>query len=134
MDQLSRVGGVGVEEVPNRMGNKRVAYVLSVDKAVPKATIKAANDHNRGLALTQGRKQREQAALAVNHAVEHMVREASQDSIRNMTVEYEQDARPLAEDDDTPLKRRLAEGFDILKPGEDPKERKRARGRRSTEA
>lgn len=131
MDQLAKVGGVGVEEIPNRMGRYRIAYVLSTDKPVPKAKIVAANDHNKGIAINAGRKQRQAAAIAVNHAIDHTVREAAQTTVRNMTVEIEQEARPLAEEDDTPGKKRLAEGFEIVKEGEDPKARQRARGARA---
>ncbi len=130
MDQLARVGGVGVEEVSNRLPRKRLAYVMSLDKPVPKDKLLACFNHNRSLALAAGRKQREAAAIAANEAVDRMVREATQDSVRNVTVEFEENPRHLIGDEDTPVKKRIAEGFDIVKDGEDPGERKRTRAAR----
>jgi hypothetical protein len=130
MDQLAKVGGIGVEEVPNRLPRQRIAYVLSIDKPVTKKAIDAVNDHNRGLSITTGQRNRKAAAIAANEAVDRMVREASGTAVRNMTVEIEQERQQLASDSETPSKELIAEGYDVLQPGEDPSDRKKLRTQR----
>lgn len=129
MDQLAKVGGVGVEEL-SRLPRVRIAYVMSIDKPVPKKAIDDVNGHNRGLAISTGQRNRKAAAIAVNDVVDRMVREASNGQVHNMTVEIEQERQQLASDVDTPTKDLIGEGFDIVKAGEDPGERKKLRSQR----
>jgi hypothetical protein len=129
MDRLAKVGGVGTEEL-NRLPRARLAYIMSVDRRVTDAEIQKVSAHNRGVAMTGGTVRRKAAALAANAAVERMLEQTADANVRNMTVEFEQQPDQLASEDNLPSKERIAEGFDIVKPGENPNKRKQLRSER----
>lgn len=130
MSQLEKVGGVGTEELNRLARGKRLAYILSIDRRVTDAEMQKVSAHNRGLALTNGQQRRKAAALAANSAIETLMEQTAEANVRNVTVEIEQERDQLASEDNLPTKERIAEGYDVVRPGENPSERKKLRGQR----
>lgn len=130
MTQLEKVGGVGTEELNRLARGKRLSYILSIDRRVTDTEMQKVSAHNRGLALSTGQQRRKSAALAVNSAIETLMEQTAEANVRNVTVEMEQQPDQLASEDNLPSKERIAEGYDIVRQGENPNERKRLRGQR----
>jgi hypothetical protein len=111
IDQLSRVGGLGINEVARPPGETTVAYLLSTEKPVSEHHIRSILAHNQGFLRAQGAERRAAAAVAANAAVEMHL----QEPLPEFKLEIEQQAPDPGDPDPGKL---LEEGFTVKRPAD----------------
>lgn len=89
MDQLSRTGAMGAEEL-GRLPNQTVPVILQIAKPVTGDQIRFVNAHNMRVLSDQGRKLRQTAAVSANDLVQKSI----ESTLQKFTVEFEQIDNP----------------------------------------
>lgn len=71
VEQIETYGGVRVGSYDNSIG-RVITFLYDVDKEVPRKEIERVMRHNSGQLVLQGKKAREEAAIATSAAMENM--------------------------------------------------------------
>lgn len=123
MDQLTPVGGVGVEQL-GRLPKHTISFLLSIDKQIPARSFYDVHEHNKAILKGEGDTRRQIAAVGANAIVERHI----DATVNKFEVELEQMA-PNA-DEPVPEGKPLAFGARIDKKAIDTAANKPTRGSR----
>jgi hypothetical protein len=98
--QLQPFGAVNVADIQRSLPPFEIAYLYSFDQPVPAKAMERVFQHNQGVLANQGKKRREEAAIAAAHVIDS----------EDVKVGFEQ-----VETLDDKDSRRLEEGYDVAK-------------------
>jgi hypothetical protein len=99
VEQIETYGGVRVGDYTGVKG-KVISYLYDIDKEIPRKEIERVMRHNTGQLTLIGKEAREQAAIAVNEAMEKM----TPGLVNELEMTVQQDSPP------EPGQSQLAEG------------------------
>lgn len=89
IDQLSRYGLIGVEDVKN--SRKQFPWVYSVGKPVPADIMRLAVFRNIGVLSEKGQKARMAAAIATNNAIDNMADAENLPAVQALSMSVEEE-------------------------------------------